>query len=129
MIDSFIQTLSQAWLGTVIAALGIIIGIIVAVVIYRASLIGAQPVYSRRSFRVIGFDKNEFLRDVEILYHGNHVDRLSRSHIIFWNAGKKTLYGSDIVADDAVRCELSPDALALEVRIIKLLAMQINSRR
>jgi hypothetical protein len=59
------------------------------------------------------------MQDVEILYRGKHVDRLTRSDIIFWNSGKQTLYGSDIVADDAVRCELSPDALALEVRIIK----------
>jgi hypothetical protein len=115
MIDSLKQALSQAWLGTAIGALSII----VAIVIYRASAIGARPVYSRRSFRVIGFNRNEFMEDVQILYRGMHVDRLSRSNIIFWNSGKKTLYGSDIVADDAVRCELSPDALVLEVWIIK----------
>jgi hypothetical protein len=115
MIDSFVQLLDKAWLGTVIGVLSII----VAVVIYRESVIGARPVYFRRSFRVIGFNKDEFLQDVEVLYHGNHVDRLTRSHVVFWNSGTKIIYGSDIVADDALRCELSPDALALEVRIIK----------
>jgi hypothetical protein len=73
MIDSFTQLLDKAWIGTVIAALGII----VAIVLYRASIIGARPVYSRRSFRVIGFNKNEYMQDVEILYRGKHVDRLT----------------------------------------------------
>jgi hypothetical protein len=119
MIDSFTQLLDKAWLGTVIAALGIVIGTIVALVIYRASVVGARPVYHRRSFRVIGFNKDEFMQNVEILYRDKHVDRLTRTTVIFWNAGKKIIYGSDIVADDAVRCELSPDARALEVRVIK----------
>ena len=56
---------------------------------------------------------------MEILYHGKHVDRLTRTHVIFWNSGKRIIHGSDIVADDAVRCELSSGALALEVRVIK----------
>jgi hypothetical protein len=115
MIDSLIQLLDKSWLGTAIGVLSII----VAVVIYRASAIGARPVYYRRSFRVIGFNEDEFMQNVEILYRGKHVDRLTRTRVIFWNAGKKIIYGSDIVADDAVRCELSPDALALEVRVIK----------
>ena len=119
MINFSEQLLGEAWFGTAIAALGIIIGLVVALVIYRASEIGARPVYSRRSFRVIGFNKDEFLKDVEILYRGKHVDRLTRTHVIFWNSGKRIIRGSDIVADDAVRCELSPGALALEVRVIK----------
>src|ERR1700733_2846033 len=111
MIDSLIQALSQSWLGTAIGVLSII----VAGVFYRASAIGARPVYYTRSFRVIGFNKDEFMQNVEILYHGKHVDRLTRTRVICWNAGNKIIYGSDIVADDAVRCELSPDARALEV--------------
>ena len=119
MINILQQLLGEAWFGTAIAALGIIIGIIVALAIYRASEIGARPVYSRRSFRVIGFNKDEFLQDVEILYHGKRIDRLTRTRLIFWNSGKRIIRGSDIVAEDAVRCELSLGALALEVRVIK----------
>ena len=115
MIDSVTKFLSEAWLGTTIAALGII----VALVIYRASQIGARPVYQRRSIRLIGFDQANFPQDVEVLYRGKRVDRLTKSRLIYWNSGKQIVRGSDIVADDPVRCELSSDALALEVGVVK----------
>ncbi len=115
MIDSVTNFLSEAWLGTTIAVLGII----VSLVIYRASQIGARFVYQRRSIRLIGFDHANFPQDVEVLYRGTRVARLTKSRVIYWNSGKQIVLGLIIVADDPVRCELSSDDLVLEVLVVK----------
>ena len=115
MPDFVSNILVSPWLGTLIAVLGIV----VAFTLYRAAEIGARPVYQRRSFRLIGFNQAELPQAVEILYRGARVERLTKSRVIFWNSGKKIVHGSDIVLDDALRCELSPEALALEVQIVK----------
>lgn len=111
----FTNIISSPWLGTAIAVLGII----VAVILYRAAEIGARPVYQRRSLQLIGFNQAELPQEVEILYRGEKVERLTKSDVIFWNSGKQIVRGSDIVADDLVRCEFSTAALALEVRIVQ----------
>jgi len=84
---------SQGWVGSLIGIIGLIIGVF----LYKASRIGARPVYQLRAFGLIGKEKQVLPEQVEILFGGRSIPRLTMTHLILWNSGKATLYGKDIV--------------------------------
>lgn len=105
-------------LGWVSSAIGLA-GLVVALILYRASIIGARPVCQRRGIRLIGPDLKALPQEVEIRFRGQVVDRLTKTLLIVWNGGKALLRGVDIVADDPFRAEFSKDAQVLQVRVLK----------
>ena len=111
-----IEFLSQGWVGSLIGIIGIVIGYI----LYRASLIGPRPVFQYRSLNLIEKEKQALPSDVEIFFRGKKVSRLTKTYIIFWNSGKSTLYGKDIVDDDPLRFSFGKDAEILRARIPKI---------
>lgn len=90
-----------------------------ALIIYRASIVGARPVYQRRSLRLIGEDEKALPELVEIRFRGQTVDRLTKNYIVFWNSGRALLRGSDIVREDPLRCEFSEGSRILDARVVK----------
>lgn len=104
--------LNSGWVSTTVG----IVGVVVALLLYRASLVGGRMVYQRRGVRLIGPDERGLPDGIEIRYKGEVVDRLTKTHLVFWNSGKVLLRGSDIVAEDPLRCDFSPEARVLEVR-------------
>jgi len=111
-----IEFLNQGWVGSLIGIIGIVIGYI----LYRASLIGPRPVFQYRSINLIEKEKQALPSDVEIFFRGKKVSRLTKTYIIFWNSGKSTLYGKDIVDDDPLRFSFGKDAEILMARILKI---------
>src|SRR6185437_11742654 len=103
--------------GWVSSAIGIL-GLLIALILYRASVIGARPVYKRRSLRLIGKNEQALPKDVEIRFNGQVVDRLTKNYIVLWNSGKKLLRGTDIVCEDPLRCEFAHDARILDARVV-----------
>ena len=114
-MDFLFQILDRGWVGSTIE----LVGIVAAVLLYRASLVKACPVYQRRALRLIGSDESALPPNIEIRFRNQVVERLTKTYIVFWNAGKVTLRGSDIVEDDPVRCEFAPDARVLEASVVK----------
>ena len=110
------QFLSQGWVGSLIG----IISIVIAYILYRASRIGPRPVFQYRSINLIEKEKQALPSDVEIFFRGKKVSRLTKTYIIFWNSGKSTLYGKDIVDDDPLRFSFGKDAEILRARIPKI---------
>ncbi len=51
---NFLELLNQNWIGSLIGLIGILAGIIFALIIYRNSRIGARLAYQRLALRLIG---------------------------------------------------------------------------
>jgi hypothetical protein len=68
--------------------------------------------------RLIGGDDKALPNEVEISFRGQVVERLTRTHIVFWNSGKALLRGSDIVEDDPLRCECAEGSRILDARVV-----------
>jgi hypothetical protein len=109
------DSLNPGWVGSMIG----IVGVIIALVIYRASLIGASPVYQRRSLRLIGPDAKTLHEGVEIRFKGEPIERLTKTLMVFWNSGRTLIRGSDVVDIDPIRCDFSVGSRILEVRVVK----------
>jgi hypothetical protein len=107
---------SQGW---VVALVGILAGLLIALYFYRASRIGPRPSYQLKALRLIAKDERALPEEVEILFKGMSVSRLTKTHVIFWNSGKAMLDGKEIVVDDPLRLEFSKEAQVLRARIAK----------
>lgn len=107
---------SQGWVG---ALLGILGGLLIAFFFYRASRIGPRPSYQFKALRLIAENERALPEEVEILFKGMSVPRLTKTHVVFWNSGKAMLDGKQIVDVDPLRLEFSKDAQVLRARIVK----------
>lgn len=107
---------SQAWVGVLV---GVLAGFLIAFLFYRASRIGPRPSYQLKALRLIAKDERALPEEVEILFKGMSVPRLTKTHVIFWNSGKAMLDGKEIVVDDPLRLEFSKEAQVLRARIAK----------
>jgi hypothetical protein len=107
---------SQGW-G--VALVGILAGLLISLYFYRASRIGPRPSYQLKALRLIAKDEGALPEEVEILFKGMSVPRLTKTHVIFWNSGKAMIDGKEIVVDDPLRLEFSKEAQVLRARIAK----------
>lgn len=107
---------SQGWIASLIG----IIGVIIAFLLYRASRIGPRPAYQLRSLRLIGKEEPALPEEVEILFRGRSVPRLTRTHNILWNSGNATLDGKNIIVEDPLRLEFNERAEVLRVRVLRV---------
>jgi len=107
---------SQAWVGILV---GVLAGFLIAFLFYRASRIGPRPSYQLKALRLIAKDERALPEEVEILFKGMSVPRLTKTHVIFWNSGKALLDGKQIVESDPLRLEFDKDARVLRARIAK----------
>jgi len=115
--------IDSSWFQTVLA---ILFGGIVTAIFFFASQVSGKPVYQRRSLRLIGSSGSELRSSVEIRFKGDVVERLTKTDLIVWNAGRKTILGSQIVATDPIRFEFSPGSRILEIST-KRVTRQVNS--
>lgn len=114
-MDFILKVLEPGWVGSIIG----LVSLAAALLLYRRSRVNARPVYQQRGLRLIGSDEAILPADVEIRFRGQPVERLTKTYIVFWNAGTATIRGSDVVADDPLRCEFSQQARVLEVSLVK----------
>ena len=114
-METLLRLLNPGWVGSLIS----LSGLIAALILYRASQIGARPVYQRRALRVIGKEAEVFPEDIDILFKGASVPRLAVAHIVFWNSGNASIRASDIVDSDPIRCRVEADSKLLRVRVLK----------
>lgn len=107
---------SQGWVGILV---GILAGLLIAYLFHRASRIGPRPSYQLKALKLIAKDERALPEEVDILFKGIGVPRLTKTHVIFWNSGKAMLEGKEIVDTDPLRLEFSKDAQVLRARIAK----------
>lgn len=104
-----LNLLQQSEMVSIISVLGLfftIFGIIIAFC-FQYIRKGPKPVYQISSRRLIGREEHDLPDDVTVIFKNNKVkDLLTKSHIIFWNAGRRTLRGEDIVTSDPLRISI-----------------------
>jgi hypothetical protein len=122
-MQSLLDVLSPGWVGSLIGLLGL--GAAAAQYVVAR----VRPVLGMRSEStwLIG-GPFSLPPDVEILFAGHKVDRVSVANVIVWNDGNTTLRGDDIVAADRLRIELEEDAKVLAVYLVQVTRPVINFR-
>lgn len=114
-MNVFVRILGLGWVGAVLG----IVGIVVSVLIHKASRVGGRPVYQTSSLRLIGKEEQALPTEVEITYMNQIVPRLTRTNMVFWNSGNATIHGEHIVEADPIAFEFSPGTLVLKARVVK----------
>jgi hypothetical protein len=115
-MDGIKTILSQGWVGSLLGLLGLI----AAIYFFRASRISARLCFQAQALRLIGREYQALPDDVEILYKGNKVDRLTKVNIAIWNSGKAMLDGKNLIKADPVRFEVNKDERILSANILKV---------
>jgi len=111
-----LQFLNQSWVGSLFGFSGLIVGII-GIILYRRSKIGPRLGCFLKTLNLISKEKQELPKEVDILYKKRNVSRLSLATVYFWNSGKETIRGEQIVKKDALRLEFEPFDQILKAHI------------
>ena len=111
-MNKLIMFLTQNWIGVSIGIVGIVLTI--------KSQSRSSLSYQFQSLELIVKSKRILSKGIEILFDGKPVKSLTKTYIVLWNSGKKTIYGDSIVSDDPLRIEFDKNAQVLQTRIIKL---------
>src|SRR6266446_37633 len=114
-LSTVIGFLNQGWVGTFIA----VMGIGVAYALYRKSRVSSRPAYQMRALRLLGLDNRVLPDEIQILFKGKSVPRVTRTYMVFWNAGTATLRGTDLVADDPLCIQLAGEGEILTAAIAR----------
>lgn len=87
--------------------------------IYRASRVGARPVFQAGVLRLLGKENPALPSEVEVHYQGSPVPRLTRVKIVLWNSGTALLRGTDIVQDDPLRFVVEASGTILSPSVVR----------
>ncbi len=120
-VEAILKFLGQGWVGSVINLLSVVLGIaaiIVTYVLYRRSLVGPRLAYHQRFDRMIDGSKPLLLKQAEIYFAGQEVQRLTKTLLVIWNYGTSTVHGSSVVSNDPIRFVFPQNALVLKPRVV-----------
>jgi hypothetical protein len=111
-INAIKDFLNQNWLGTAIGLIGIIIGVVVAYAYKARPRLAAR----KNTLELVG--ANAVLPDeIEFLFRGNKVPKVTMSRVAIWNIGNTTVHGGQIVASDPLRIITSAESTILDATI------------
>lgn len=119
MLQESFNFLNQGWVGSLIGFVGVVIGVL-GIFSYKISKSRGRPTIQKHSLRIIGKEDTEVSEDLEILYKGTKVERLTKTTIVFWNDGTETINGSDVVNSDKISFCFSEGERILSSKIISL---------
>ncbi len=78
----------------------------------------------------MGLSTDGLPADITVQYQGQNIPRLTRTLVVFWNAGEKTILAADIVALDPLRLKLGDDGRVLAATVLKVVrdVCQVEAR-
>ena len=109
---------NQGWVGSLIGLIGIVLGGL-GIFSYKISKSIPKPAYQRNSFQLIGKEEDNLPDEVEVTFKGKPVNRLTKTKLIFWNAGTEVVEGSNIVGSDPVSILFPDGTNILSFKILK----------
>ena len=95
-MENIINFLNQGWVSSVI-------GLIIAVFLYKKSRRAAQPSFEKSSIRLFSKKENNLPDEVTVLFKKRKVDRLTKTILILWNNGAEVLDGERVVDKDPIK--------------------------
>lgn len=112
--------LEYNWLTLAIFVIGTIISIIISYYFYRKGLIKNELAYKEKSIKILDIENELKLPNIKILHFNNEIKRLTKTYIVLWNNGDKTIEYNDILEKDKLKIKFnSNDGEILEARIVK----------
>ncbi len=113
------EFLGQAWVGTTIGIVSIIAAVVVSIYFYRRSKVAGVLASQSDGEQLLAPNReNAPSGEIEVLFRGTKIPRLSVSELVIWNAGDTTIRGEDVVERDPFRIECGHDAHVLDVSIV-----------
>uniref|UniRef100_UPI004056EEBE hypothetical protein n=1 Tax=Candidatus Electronema sp. TaxID=2698783 RepID=UPI004056EEBE len=114
-LNTTLELLSPGWVGTIASLLGLIVGLIVAVVTRQRTRLA----YCYAGKRLLGLATDGLPEGITVHYRGQDIPRLTRTLVVLWNAGEKTILGDDLVTKDPLRLKLRGDGRVLAATVLK----------
>ncbi|MEC3615201.1 hypothetical protein [Bacillus stercoris] len=106
--------LNQGWIGSLIGFIGVLFALYSH---YKNRKIN-ELTYTFKSERVVG--KNDKApEDIEIIFKGKSVERVTNTQMTVWNSGNVTIEGKNIVEKDPLRIEISEGQEIISATILK----------
>ena len=99
-------------------ALGIA-AIIISIFIYFKSRVRAELTWQATTFELIGGVAPPLQGQLQIIFNGVEISRVTKTIVVFWNSGSKTIYSADVVKEDPLRMVFEDDAKILQCGMIK----------
>ena len=115
MLDKVLDILAPGWVGSLIG----IVGIAAAVVTYLLTRQRTLLSYRVRGVLLLGHAEAKLPPGVTVQYHGTEIPRLTRSVVVLWNDGEKTVQGTDIVESDPLRIAIDDDCQVVACTLLK----------
>jgi hypothetical protein len=110
------ELLSQAWLSGLLGLIGGLVGL-VGIVLFLATRSRSRIAAQINSLELVGVN-SVLPNEIEFLFKGNRVPKVTLSRIAIWNIGNTTLRGDQIVAGDPLRIVTSDHSEILEATIL-----------
>ena len=104
---------NQGWVGSVIG----LAGLLSAFWLYWQSRIGPVLSFQHNGATLIGGTDAAFPDEVQVTWRGVEVERITVTWLWFWNSGKKSVQGSDIVVSDPLT--IKPGGRILKARVVR----------
>lgn len=92
-IDKALDLLAPGWVGSIIGLLGIA----AAFVTYILTRQRSRVAYRYAGERLLGLTSDGLPADITVQYRGQSIPRLTRTLVVFWNGGEKTILAQDLV--------------------------------
>ena len=122
-MQEIICFLNQSWIGTVVGTAGVAL----ALFLYWRSRISGIIALQSRNVSMIAGGNPIFPDGVEVRYQGTPVPRLTSSTVWLWNAGKKTVSGSDIVGHDPLGLRFGGEVLNVRIKKVTRKVLRIRA--
>lgn len=118
LVSQVLSFINQGWVGSMIGLVGVLLGI-AGLLFFRAAKAKPRPAFQVDALRLIERRSQELPDEVSISYKGVPVQRLTKTNLIFWNAGTDTLRWADVVSTDPLRMTFDKDSEILRADIVK----------
>lgn len=107
--------LAKGWVGSLIGLLGVA----AAVVTYFLTRQRGLVAYRYTGRRLLGLASEGLPSGIRVFYHDQEIPRLTRSLVVIWNEGEKTITSDDIVSSDPFRLRVQGDGRVLAATVLR----------
>lgn len=111
-----LDLLAPGWVGSLIGLAGLAAAVVTYFLTRQRSLLA----YRYAGERLLGLSGDGLPPDITVQYRGQAIPRLTRTLVVFWNAGEKTIPGEDVVSSDPLRVKIEDDGSVLAVTVLKV---------
>lgn len=114
-LEKILDALAPGWVGSLIGITGIVAAVATYLLTRRRMIIA----YRTRGAQLLGTVEAELPSEVTVHYRGKDVPRLTRSIVVFWNDGERTINYADVVHSDPLRLDAGDGAEILSTSLVK----------